>query len=432
MGAKYLPELGYARLYEATYIAGRELGAFRDVTQLRDLTTYRPRDARTIDAAAVRARFTPERWQAFKRDLALIGPRIKEWPGPLLDRGYNDPPPRALLLHLLVRWVPATGLTLALLTSIDYVLVLAAFATVWRAFGPVPAALAFAFFWLSFFARFDFIGGSLVRWDWSAALLLGAAALARGHGATAGVCLGYAALARIFPLVFLLPLAVKWLQARGRDETLTRCLGAAVAVLVVVAVVLMMMGDERTFAREYVDKIRLHSHAPASNAVGLGSLLVFSAAPWQVDPAGSVFVAEVDAVAARPAPWILHAVSVGYVVLALPLILRACAPASLMYVVPLLFWALSPTGYYYSFLVLLVLLPWAEGTPDRVRLLEMALLTAIMAVLYALEVASPDLVPLYWAASINMAVFFTLWLGFEYVRLTTARSAAGCRAESAA
>ena len=54
--------------------------------------------------------------------------------------------------------------------------------------------------------------------------------------------------------------------------------------------------------------------------------------------------------------------------------------------------------------------------PDRVRLLEMALLTTVMAVLYAFEFASPDLIPLYWGASLKMAVFFTLWLAFEWAR----------------
>lgn len=420
MGAKYLPELGYSRLYEATYVAGRELGAFRDRTAVRDLATYRFRDAGTIDAAAVRARFAPARWQAFTRDLGVIGPRIKEWPGPLHDRGYNDPPPRALLLHLLVRRVPATDLTLTLLTLVDYVLMLAAFAAVWRAFGLLPTALAFAFFWLSFFARFDFIGGSLLRWDWIAALLLGVAALARGHGATAGACLAYASLARIFPVVFLLPLTVKWLQARGRDAPLTRCLGGALVVVVVVTAGLLAAGEERTFVREYLDKIRLHSQAPATNAVGLGSLLVFGTARWQYNPDGSVLVADADAVAARPAPWILPMASAAYLLAALPLIARARPLESLMYAVPLIFWATSATGYYYSFLVLLVLLPWARGMPDRVRLLEMALLTAVMAGLYAVEVASPDLVPLYWGASLQMAVFFVLWLGFEHARARTA------------
>src|SRR5439155_1595196 len=64
MGAKYLPELGYSRLYEATWLAGREMGAFAGIRVVRDLGTYVPRDVATIDAAAVRARFSPARWQA--------------------------------------------------------------------------------------------------------------------------------------------------------------------------------------------------------------------------------------------------------------------------------------------------------------------------------------------------------------------------------
>src|SRR5207237_9699686 len=76
-------------------------------------------------------------------------------------------------------------------------------------------------------ARLDFIGGSPLRWDWICALLLGAAALARRAPVVAGLGLGYAVLARIFPALFLLPLAVKWVQARrtgARDPGLPRCL----------------------------------------------------------------------------------------------------------------------------------------------------------------------------------------------------------------
>ncbi len=416
LGAKYAPELGYLRLYEATYAAGREMGAFRDVTHVRDLTTYEFRDVRTLDAAAVRARFTPERWQAFKRDLAFIGPRIREWPGPMLDRGYNDPPPRALLLHGLVRGVPASAVTLTLLTSIDYALVLLALVAVWRAFGPVATALTFASLWLSFFARFDFVGGSLLRWDWIAALLLGVAALARGAGATAGVCLAYAALARIFPVVFLLLLVIKWLQGRARDRVLTRCLAAAAGVMLVVGAGLLALGEPRTSTREYLAKIRRHSQEVAANSVGLGPLLVFHAAPWRQNPDGSVLVTAAEASAARPARWVVPAVSAVYALLALPLVLRASPLTSLLYAVPLLFWALAPTGYYYAFLVLLVLLPWKDGLPDRVRLLEMTLLTLTMAALDALEVVSADLIPLYYRASLALAGFFVLWLGLEHAR----------------
>src|SRR5262249_42589836 len=169
---------------------------------------YALRDVASIDAAAVRARFTDTRWRAFKRDLLVFGPRINHWDQLLIDHGYNDPPPRALALHLLVRWTPASPIALGVLTSLDYVIMLVAFWAVRRAFGGLAASLTFAFLALSFFARFDFIGGSPLRWDWIAALLLGAAALARGAGAAAGLGFRYAVLARIFPPLFFVPLVV--------------------------------------------------------------------------------------------------------------------------------------------------------------------------------------------------------------------------------
>ena len=169
MGAKYLPELGYSRLYEATYAAGRELGAFDYVTQVRDLETYALRPAQSIDQSAARRRFHPERWEAFKRDLAYWGPHINEWRGLLQDHGYNDPPPRALVLHLLLRGVPANAVTVTALSALDYLLVAAAFAAVRWGFGELPAALAGAFFCLSSLARFDFIGSICSAVSFSAA-----------------------------------------------------------------------------------------------------------------------------------------------------------------------------------------------------------------------------------------------------------------------
>ena len=141
MGAKYLPELGYSGLYEATLAAGRELGAFGGIRYIRDLTTYVPRPTTTVAPEPIRSRFSPARWETFKLDLTFFGPRIDAWPELLVDRGYNDPPPRALLLHLLVGHLSASEPTLALLSSLDYVLMIAAAWVVWPAFGAVPTAL---------------------------------------------------------------------------------------------------------------------------------------------------------------------------------------------------------------------------------------------------------------------------------------------------
>ena len=420
MGPKYLPELGYTRLYEAAVVAGRELGELGTVTHIRDLTTYSARGVDAIDAPAVRGRFSEKRWQAFKSDFAFFLPHLP-WPGPLLDHGYNDPPPRALLLHVLLRWIPANLLTLTLLTSLDYLLIVVAYWAVRRAFGEIAAGLAFAFFALSFFARFDLIGGSILRWDWIAALLIGLAAFARGSGATAGVLLGYAVLARVFPILFLVPPAMKWIQARLRrsgHETLASCLCLAAGLIVVVTLGIAATEATRGLIPEFFARMRLHNAVPSINRVGLGSLLTVHAA---LDTAlwdeGGPRVLQDAMVAARPAAYVLPLVSTLYLLVAVPLIRRASSLESVMYAVPLVFFALSPTGYYYSFLVLLVLLPWQTGQPDNVRLLGMGVLTFNMAVSYAFEHISGEWLTLFYQASIQMVLFFVLWLGFEYARL---------------
>src|SRR5439155_268599 len=151
MGAKYLPELGYTRIYEATWVAGRELGAFAPIRRVRDLATYALRDVASIDAAAVRARFAPARWQAFKRDL------------------------------------------------------------------------------LGF---------------------------------------GYAVLARVFPVLFLVPLGLKWMQARltgARDPALARCLVAAAALGLTVSLTLVAVPRTRELTGEFTAKIRLHNQGTYTN-----------------------------------------------------------------------------------------------------------------------------------------------------------------------
>src|SRR5262249_56222333 len=103
----------------------------------------------------------------------------------------------------------------------------------------------------------------------------------------------------------------------------------------------------------------------SSNCVGLSSVLVFGNAPWLTTPEGAVYVTEAATAAARPARYLLPLVSTLYLLVVLPLVLRARTVESLMYAVPLIYCGLSLSGYYYSFLVLLVLLPWEPPTGIR-------------------------------------------------------------------
>jgi hypothetical protein len=420
MGAKYLPEVGYFKLYETTYIAGRELGLFDDITHIRDLPTNRGRWVSSVDAPGIRARFSPERWETFKRDLAFLHPRVPYWSAVFLDHGYNDPPPRALLLHLLVRLVPANRLTFGLLTSIDYVLMATAFGFVCWAFGTIPAALTFAFLALSFFGRFDLIGGSILRWDWMATLLVGVAVFARGYGRLAGILLAYAALARVFPIAFFLLLAIKWLQGRRAgtpDQTLTRALTWGVGAVLVGTLGVGVTGARLPVIFEYLPRMQVHSVSASTNRVGLGPVLISSSALWTVNPDGSTSLDETSLPAARPAPYTLPLVSAIYLLAALPLILRVRPLQSLMYAIPLIYCGLSLASYYYAFLALLVLLPWEEGRPDSLRLVQGAFLILITAISYVFELGSDGFLSLFYKVSIQMGLFFAVWLAFEYVRL---------------
>jgi hypothetical protein len=102
-----------------------------------------------------------------------------------------------------------------------------------------------------------------------------------------------------------------------------------------------------------------------------------------------------------------------------------------MYAVPLVWCAVSPAGYYYSFLVLLILLPWRDGAADRVRLLQMALLSLLGVAAYALEIASHDALPLMHRASTLLAVYFAVWLALEYARPRALRRFTGAAAPAA-
>ena len=202
-----------------------------------------------------------------------------------------------------------------------------------------------------------------MRWDWIAALLVGVAAYARGSGTTSGIFFGYAVLARVFPVLFLAPLIVKWVQARfnkTHDAALSSCLRAAFGLILVVSASLMVSGEQRAHALG-LSKMRLHSEDPFINSVGVGSMLVFGSATWKSHPDGTVYVTAEAVAGARPARYTLSLISAGCLLLVLPLIRRAQPLESVLYAVPLIFCALSPTGYYYSFFVLLVLLPWRGG-----------------------------------------------------------------------
>lgn len=213
LGSKYFPELGYDGLYVASLAAEKQSDpAIPLPPQTRDLRTNRI--VPTVELAAhedeVRRRFTAARWQSFVADhrfflspqLLPVLARVR------LDHGYNPSPTWTFVGRLFTAWLPCTTTVLTALTLLDLALLAVAFGVVFRVWGPRTATLALILFGLGYPWRYVWVGGALLRFDWLAALLASLCFLRRGRHAAAGALLAYATAVRLFPLLFLFPIAV--------------------------------------------------------------------------------------------------------------------------------------------------------------------------------------------------------------------------------
>jgi hypothetical protein len=284
IGAKYFDELGYDGLYECVTVAdAREPGAAEAVATrvLTDLRTNELVSARDVVAHPERClrRFTPARWEGFRRDVALFRSRFRpqDWAHLLTDHGFNASPTWLLVAHPLVG-VDELGWTrVRLLVTIDAVLLVAALGLLVWAFEARTAALIALILCAYFPAGFWWTRGSLLRWDWLAALLAGLALCRRGRPVQGGAALGYAALSRVFPVFALVGVALAVVAGTRRRrmpaEGVRILLGASLAIaLLVPASELARPGPTWVaFARN----LAKHSGVPSPNRMGLTTFLAF-------------------------------------------------------------------------------------------------------------------------------------------------------------
>src|SRR5262249_61217361 len=80
-------------------------------------------------------------------------------------------------------------------------LMLVLFVLFFRTFGTRPTCVALVIFSMMPFC-FDYLAGSLLRWDWLFALGLALVLWARGRPLGAGAAVGYAIASKLFPLFF--------------------------------------------------------------------------------------------------------------------------------------------------------------------------------------------------------------------------------------
>ncbi len=364
LGAKYFDELGYENLYTAMLRAEGELTPGRFSTlEARDLTTNElvPIRELLLRSDEVKAGFTPERWEDWKRDVEMfrhaLGPQFKSL---YIDHGFNPTPLWPLMGAALARLVPAGSRAgVLVLCLLDPLLLLAAFAAVAWAYGRTAALLGVIDFCLIYGASFGWTGGAFLRYVWFAATLAAACCLHRGRFAPAGALLALAAALRVFPALFAVPLAFQALHRLWTERRLPRQHAHFFLAFGATALALFLLTglQPRGFGAwsEFRQNMAKHMDTVSPNILGLTPLLAYRDLPEKItlEEVREQRQRYVDASRVQLATLFVAAL------LAAALLAPRLRPdESMLLAVPLLLTGLNLASYYYVLLVLLVVVWW--------------------------------------------------------------------------
>lgn len=439
LGTKYFPEVGHAGLYEAGVLADWEddRGSFRPDAAVRDLRSYRlvRRSSVVADAERIRSRFEPERWESFKRELAVLRatapPAFWHETGYFIDHGYNGTPLiTAISGGLASQPVLDTATFIELARFLDlYLLALLALGVC--ALEGAAAGLGFAFFLLiNPLNDNDFVGGAYLRYNYLVALALAFLSLRRGWLGASGAFFAVSGLLRIFPLVFPGLLLARDLIPSDRATRLRRhaklyASFAATGLALLGVTSLLATPDGRNPWLAFAGNLLMHAETFGGNQIGLQVPLRYSAAnDVRIGPdemmAPPEWRAETSRVLReRRVPLALT----GVVLVAVALFsLRRERDGDLFFAGLLMLFAAMPLAHYYY--AMLGLTPLVCGA-ERRRLLLLA--GALLMISFS---AWPGLLP--GSQDLRFAVFSLLVLGFLLAALAPWRGARALGAAAAA
>ena len=300
--AKYFRELRFDGLNVAALAAyvdntpglARERLANVRVRDLRD-GPMRLGSELIDEMTKVRARFSPERWQEFRRDMKYFADTMGEadYLAGLQEHGGDATPAWILPASLLFSHLPASAGTLTATGLIDPLLLLLLFCVVARTFG-LRVMLYLVILWgTSDFANLGTNwAGATLRQDWLVALGLGACALKVGRPFLGGVLVGYAGMVRLFPSGAALFLAVpavwfavdtwrehrripRFAELRAAQRPALRALAGAAACIVgalLLTTIFFGVGDNWG---AWQQKTEIHSSGPSANNLGMRNVVAF-------------------------------------------------------------------------------------------------------------------------------------------------------------
>jgi hypothetical protein len=279
INAKYFHELGYFDLYNATIVADSEDDNYlKNVNQYRNLRDYQfiIRDAALKDSARIKSLFSDSRWRQFKHDINYIKNIDKRLQLFINDHGFNATPIWTITGYLIANSIPVEWLEL--ISWFDVILFVIMLISVFVSFGLEAGMVTSIFFFINFYTNFRFIGGSMMRYDWLASLLIGISLLNRKKFFISGIFFSYSTLVRLFPLLFVFFLGTKMIietikKRKLQTDYLKFFGGFALTALFLSASTFILGSPEKVFA-SYSEKIKLHEKVLLTNNIGFKMILL--------------------------------------------------------------------------------------------------------------------------------------------------------------
>jgi hypothetical protein len=245
----------------------------------------------------VQERFSPERWAEFEHDVLYlqrtIGCRDRDkknrcireiddalWRQLINDHGFNGTTAWTLFAKAWT-WVPVEHIKL--LGYIDLVLLGAALASVWWAYGPVATGWTLLFLLVSYSTRWPTLSWAFLRYDWIALLLLSTSLLRKGHPLLAGLLAGTSATLRLFPAMWMWGPFAKGIAGLTRRHVHRSLLvlagGFLLAAVVVQGAATLRFGVSSVDA--HIENMMDHNSAEQLSSRRIGLALALATEPWK-------------------------------------------------------------------------------------------------------------------------------------------------------